>query len=256
MSTVHVTQSLAITTRSCYPQRSTLRSPLKCTRSRSPYFNFESLTLNKDQSAVVKTLKQSSFTLSALEPLLKASRSPRSGRSVSVQVFAGRIDTSDKWWEKNSELDNLIDINSTQEYVDALQGAGDRLVIVDFYATWCGACRALYPKICRFARDNPEILFIKVNFDENKPMCKSLGVKVLPFFHFYRGADGRLAAFSASISKVQRLRDAIKEHTTDRCSLGPPPAPEELVDLHEPTKIGKDEKEKKTAPDRPSGGTR
>lgn len=31
-------------------------------------------------------------------------------------------------------------------------------------------------------------------------------VQVLPYFHFYRGSDGLLAAFSASVSKVQRLR--------------------------------------------------
>ena len=29
---------------------------------------------------------------------------------------------------------------------------------------------------------------------------------MLPYFHFYRGAEGRVAAFSASVSKIQRLR--------------------------------------------------
>ena len=53
-------------------------------------------------------------------------------------------------------------------------------------------------------------------------MCKSLGIKVLPYFHFYRGAEGRLEAFSCSLSKLQKLRDAIAQHNTDRCSIGPP----------------------------------
>lgn len=34
-------------------------------------------------------------------------------------------------------------------------------------------------------------------------------LQVLPFFMFYRGADGLLASFSASVSKVQRLRYAL-----------------------------------------------
>ncbi|KAL6624547.1 hypothetical protein ACP70R_031868 [Stipagrostis hirtigluma subsp. patula] len=126
-----------------------------------------------------------------------------------------------KWWEKNAGP-NMIDIHSTQEFLDALQAAGDRLVIVEFYGTWCGSCRALFPRLCRTALENPDIMFLKVNFDENKPMCKRLNVKVLPFFHFYRGADGLLEAFSCSLAKFQKLKDAIAVHNTARCSIGPP----------------------------------
>jgi len=52
--------------------------------------------------------------------------------------------------------------------------------------------------------EHPDIVFLKVNFDENKPMCKSLNVRVLPFFHFYRGADGQLESFSCSLAKVKK----------------------------------------------------
>lgn len=62
-----------------------------------------------------------------------------------------------------------------------------------------------YFQLCRTAKDNPDILFLKVNFDENKPMCKRLNVRVLPFFHFYRGADGQLEAFSCSLAKVRKF---------------------------------------------------
>ncbi|KAJ0676808.1 putative Thioredoxin domain-containing protein [Helianthus annuus] len=59
-------------------------------------------------------------------------------------------------------------------------------------------------QLCRTAQEHPEILFLKVNFDENKPMCKNLNVKVLPYFHFYRGADGQLESFSCSLAKVSK----------------------------------------------------
>lgn len=36
-------------------------------------------------------------------------------------------------------------------------------------------------------------------------MCKRLNVRVLPYFHFYRGADGQLEAFSCSLAKVSYL---------------------------------------------------
>ncbi|KAI5665471.1 hypothetical protein M9H77_15324 [Catharanthus roseus] len=122
-----------------------------------------------------------------------------------------------KWWEKTAGP-NMIDIHSTEEFVDAMSKAGDRLVIVEFYGTWCASCRALFPKLCKIAQEHPEIFFLKVNFDENKSLCKSLNVKVLPYFHFYRGADRLLESFSCSLAKLQKLRDAIASHNTTSCS--------------------------------------
>ncbi|KAJ0676807.1 putative Thioredoxin domain-containing protein [Helianthus annuus] len=51
-----------------------------------------------------------------------------------------------KWWEKNAGP-NMIDIHSTHEFLHALGEAGDKLVIVEFYGTWCASCRALFPKV-------------------------------------------------------------------------------------------------------------
>ena len=47
----------------------------------------------------------------------------------------------------------------------------------------------------------------------------TMGVKMLPYFHCYRGGAGKVGEFSCSISKIQRMRDAIAEHNTERCNL-------------------------------------
>jgi thiol-disulfide isomerase/thioredoxin len=63
-----------------------------------------------------------------------------------LQVCATIAETGQpKWWEKNAP--NMIDIHSTQEFLNALSQAEDRLVIVEFYGTWCASCRALFPKV-------------------------------------------------------------------------------------------------------------
>lgn len=139
--------------------------------------------------------------------------------SVRVRAATGNSDGV-KWWEKDGGP-NFHDLHSTQEFVDALANAGDKLVVVEFYASWCGSCRALYPKLCKLAAEHLDVEFMKVNFEENKAMCKSLNIKVLPYFHFYRGAEGRVDSFSCSLAKLQKLRDAIALHNTDRCSIGP-----------------------------------
>ncbi|KAK6125105.1 hypothetical protein DH2020_041169 [Rehmannia glutinosa] len=192
-----------------------------------------------------------------------------SSASNRVHATAAEADQP-KWWEKGAGP-NMIDIHSTQEFVDALSQAGDRLVIVEFFGAWCASCRALFPKVSvpyrsvirvtivefeycmaldliyldiltgtsisgveiatlaifdqftpslskhygivhEIAEQHQEILFLKVNFDENKPLCRSLNIKVLPYFHFYRGADGLLDSFSCSLAKLQKLKDAIASH--------------------------------------------
>ncbi|XP_050219646.1 thioredoxin-like 2, chloroplastic [Mercurialis annua] len=147
---------------------------------------------------------------------------PRKQVFESFKVHATIAETDQpKWWEKSAGP-NMSDIHSTEEFLSALSQAGDRLVIVEFYGTWCASCRALYPKLCKTAVEHPEIVFLKVNFDENKPMCKSLNVKVLPYFHFYRGAYGQLESFSCSLAKFQKIKDAIALHNTAPSSSGPP----------------------------------
>lgn len=154
---------------------------------------------------------------------------PRKRAAPSLRVAAAMAPNDGvRWWEKDAP-ENMRDIHSTQEFVEALSSADEALVVVEFYASWCGSCRALYPKLCKIAGERPDVKFYKVNFEENKPMCKTLNIKVLPYFHFYRGADGRLDAFSASISKLARLKEAIEVHSTDRCSLGPVAGASELL---------------------------
>lgn len=146
-------------------------------------------------------------------------------------VVHGRGSTSEPWWEKNTAA-NMKSVNSVQELVDALADAGDRLVIVDYYAQWCSACRALYPKLCKLMEENPDVLLLKVDLDANKQMCKTLNVKVLPYFQFYRGGEGRVDAFSCSVSKLQRMKDALSNYTSPFCSLEPTPELPEFPDVH------------------------
>ena len=61
-------------------------------------------------------------------------------------------------------------------------------------------------QMCQFAEMYPDIQFLQVNYEEHKSMCYSLGVHVLPFFRFYRGAQGRLCSFSCTNATVRHLR--------------------------------------------------
>ncbi|XAR68678.1 Monodehydroascorbate reductase (NADH) [Bertholletia excelsa] len=153
-------------------------------------------------------------------------RSTSFSTSINAQMSVGIIGKGNKWWEKGLKP-NMKEVKGAQDLLDSLLNAGDKLVVVDFFSPGCGGCRALHPKICQLAELNPDVQFLQVNYEEHKSMCYSLNVHVLPFFRFYRGADGRLCSFSCTNATIKKFKDALAKHSPERCSLGPPKGLEE-----------------------------
>ncbi|MED6146161.1 hypothetical protein PIB30_032094 [Stylosanthes scabra] len=137
------------------------------------------------------------------------------------------ISRSMQWWKKNLKP-NMIEIHSAQELLNSLIGAGDALVVVDFYSPACGGCKTLHPKICQIAEMHPNAIFLKVNYDELKTMCQALQIHVLPFFRFYRGAEGQVCGFSCTNATINKFKRALSKHGNERCSLRPPKGLDEL----------------------------
>lgn len=130
------------------------------------------------------------------------------------------VSTALRWWEKTLKP-NTVEIHSAQELVDSLINGGDRLVVVDFYSPGCGGCKALHPKICQLAELNPNAIFLKVNYEKLRTMCHTLHIHVLPFFRFYRGAEGHVCSFSCTNATIKKFEDALAKHGAERCSIGP-----------------------------------
>ena len=125
-----------------------------------------------------------------------------------------------KWWMKDVP-DNVRRVTSVQELVDELQesAANDQLVVFECFAPWCGSCKALFHKLKKICKENDDVKFVLLNFEDNRKLAKGLGIKVLPYFHFYRGSDGKVEEMTASISKIQRIKDGIVRHKSPRCYL-------------------------------------
>lgn len=57
----------------------------------------------------------------------------------------------------------------------------DKLVLIDFYADWCGPCKAMAPTLEKFAEDNKDkIKVVKVNVDESPNLAGAFGVQSIP----------------------------------------------------------------------------
>ena len=53
-------------------------------------------------------------------------------------------------------------------------------VLVDFYADWCGPCRALSPVLEQVARENPNAKIVKINVDDNPELAQQYRVDSIP----------------------------------------------------------------------------
>ena len=147
-----------------------------------------------------------------------------SRRRLDVSARA-RISPDDNWYDAPSSS-NFINVRSEDELRDVMRAAygnarASTLLVVEFYAKWCNSCRRLYPRLCKLAAQEQDVLFVKIEFDECKDLCRKLGVVKLPYFHIYNGSGSRLADFAASLDpvKFRRLTDAIDANRGLRCAV-------------------------------------
>ncbi len=57
----------------------------------------------------------------------------------------------------------------------------DKLVLIDFYADWCGPCKSMAPTLEKFAEENKDkVKVVKVNIEESPRLAAAFGVKSIP----------------------------------------------------------------------------
>jgi thioredoxin 1 len=102
----------------------------------------------------------------------------------------------------------LIDKKTTMGFNEIV--ASDTPVLIDFYADWCGPCKAFSPIIQEVKNDLGEaVKIIKINVDTNEALSSKLGIMSIPTIHIYR--NGKLEWHAAGLQTKQFLIDKIQE---------------------------------------------
>lgn len=96
--------------------------------------------------------------------------------------------------------------NNFDENVLKAQG----LVLVDFWATWCGPCKLMSPIVDELATELDGVVVGKVNVDENPDLARQFNILSIPTFIVFKSGQV-IEQFSGSMSK-DMLKEKIAKH--------------------------------------------
>ena len=97
---------------------------------------------------------------------------------------------------------SVINVNK-QNFQQEVMG-GDKPVLMDFWAGWCGPCRMLSPIVDEIAEEREDIKVVKVNVDEEPELAMQFQVMSIPSLFVLK--DGKIVAQSLGVKpKAQVL---------------------------------------------------
>jgi len=73
---------------------------------------------------------------------------------------------------------------TAERFAETINGAS--LALVDFWAPWCGPCRSFAPVFAAAAERHPDLLFAKINTEEEQDLAAQFGIRSIPTLMIFR----------------------------------------------------------------------
>lgn len=106
----------------------------------------------------------------------------------------------------HGNVQELEDLKQFKQFVSN----GEKVSVIDFYATWCGPCKALEPIFAMLAERVPEVQFGRVDVDKAQDTAMEYGITAMPTCKFFKNGEDLDTIIGANPPKLVSL---IKEHS-------------------------------------------
>jgi thioredoxin 1 len=105
-----------------------------------------------------------------------------------------------------------------------------RLTVVDFFATWCGPCKAIAPHLHQLAEKKSNVAFVKIDVDKAQEIAAEYSIRAMPTFMFFKSGQ-KVDGFEGA--DWQRVVQMVEQHETQPPRSIPPDAALEAMSAKE-----------------------
>ena len=103
-------------------------------------------------------------------------------------------------------------VNSSEFKSEVLDHKG--VVLVDFFATWCGPCKALTPIVDKLSEEmSGKVKIVKVDIDENSALATEYRVMSVPTMKLFK--DGEVVERLVGLRPESELRDKLNYYSAE-----------------------------------------
>ena len=86
-----------------------------------------------------------------------------------------------------SENTNIIDVTEAEFNDQVIEASENKLIVVDFWAPWCGPCKQLTPILEKIiSKSGDKITLVKINIDENQQIAAQLRIQSIPTVYAFK----------------------------------------------------------------------
>ena len=97
-------------------------------------------------------------------------------------------------------------VHGNKDNFDSL--ISDGVVVVDFFANWCGPCRMLGPVLEELSNSRSEVKVVKIDVDQEEDLARRFGVMSIPALYLFK--DGKQVDNKVGFMPLEDLTEWIK----------------------------------------------